>query len=396
MMRPAIRCRLAAKTGLAAATARRLGCEPQWRPQRADRKSSQIPGRCCRARRSGAATCPHGGTRAVRRHRHQRAFVAAGQYLAAAATAFNIVSTDHVWVQASPKETELTYVKPGQKVTVEVDTYPDQRWTGTVDRHQPASGLELFAAAPKNTSGKLGQGRAADPDARQRPNVPGKPQLRVGNERRVERRLPDMNAAAELPDRLVWIVRSRSCLTEPSSRRRSIAPLSRPASSGRHHAGARYHHRQRGAALHAGQRLRQRRPDHWVLTSYIVAAAIMTPPSGFLANRFGRKRVLMVAIAGSWQRPCFAASRSHCSRSSLSVAAGLFRCGTGSDRAIDSARHLHPRRARSAMALFGVRHGGTGAGTVIGGYLTDQFSWRWFSTINVPIGALAFAGIRSS
>src|SRR5258705_12024883 len=37
---------------------------------------------------------------------------------------------------------------------------------------------------------------------------------------------------------------------------------------------------------------------NWVLTSYIVAAAIMTPPSGFLANRFGRKRVLMVAGAG--------------------------------------------------------------------------------------------------
>jgi DHA2 family multidrug resistance protein len=37
---------------------------------------------------------------------------------------------------------------------------------------------------------------------------------------------------------------------------------------------------------------------NWVLTSYIVAAAIMTPPSGFLANRFGRKRVLLVAVAG--------------------------------------------------------------------------------------------------
>src|SRR5882762_2122638 len=37
---------------------------------------------------------------------------------------------------------------------------------------------------------------------------------------------------------------------------------------------------------------------NWVLTSYIVAAAIMTPPSGFLANRFGRKRVLLVAVIG--------------------------------------------------------------------------------------------------
>ena len=45
---------------------------------------------------------------------------------------------------------------------------------------------------------------------------------------------------------------------------------------------------------------------NWVLTSYIVAAAIMTPPSGFLANRFGRKRVLMVAVAG--ERPNKAAS----------------------------------------------------------------------------------------
>ncbi len=62
-----------------------------------------------------------------------------GQYLAAAATAFNIVSTDHVWVQASPKETELTYVRPGQKVTVEVDTFPGQRWAGTVESISPAS-----------------------------------------------------------------------------------------------------------------------------------------------------------------------------------------------------------------------------------------------------------------
>src|ERR1700704_669983 len=55
-----------------------------------------------------------------------------GQYLAAAATAFNIVSTDRVWVQASPKETELTYVKPGQTALVAVDSYPGQQWTGTV------------------------------------------------------------------------------------------------------------------------------------------------------------------------------------------------------------------------------------------------------------------------
>ena len=70
-----------------------------------------------------------------------------GQYLASAATAFNIVSTDHVWVQASPKETELTSVEPGQKVTVTVDTYPGQKWTGTVESISPASASEFLAAA---------------------------------------------------------------------------------------------------------------------------------------------------------------------------------------------------------------------------------------------------------
>ena len=76
-----------------------------------------------------------------------------GQYLAAAAVAFNIVSTDHVWVQASPKETELTYVKPGQKVTVDVDTYPGERWAGTVDSISPASASSFSLLPAENTSG---------------------------------------------------------------------------------------------------------------------------------------------------------------------------------------------------------------------------------------------------
>ena len=56
--------------------------------------------------------------------------LAPGKYLAASTTAFYLVATDHVWVDANPKETELTYVRPGQPVTVTVDTYPG-RWNGT-------------------------------------------------------------------------------------------------------------------------------------------------------------------------------------------------------------------------------------------------------------------------
>ena len=51
--------------------------------------------------------------------------IAPGKYLAASTTAFYLVDTDHVWVDANPKETELTYVRPGQPVTVTVDSYPD-------------------------------------------------------------------------------------------------------------------------------------------------------------------------------------------------------------------------------------------------------------------------------
>jgi membrane fusion protein, multidrug efflux system len=103
-----------------------------------------------------------------------------GQYLAAAATAFNIVSTDHVWVQASPKETELTYVKPGQEAVVEVDTYPGQRWTGTVDSISPASASSFSLLPAENTSGNWVKVVQRIPMRVSVTNVPGKPQLRVG------------------------------------------------------------------------------------------------------------------------------------------------------------------------------------------------------------------------
>jgi membrane fusion protein (multidrug efflux system) len=103
-----------------------------------------------------------------------------GQYLAASATAFNIVSSDHVWIQASPKETELTYVRPGQKATVEVDTYPGQEWTGTVDSISPASASSFSLLPAENTSGNWVKVVQRIPMRVSVANSPGKPQLRVG------------------------------------------------------------------------------------------------------------------------------------------------------------------------------------------------------------------------
>ena len=79
--------------------------------------------------------------------------IAPGKYLAASATAFYLVDIDHVWVDATPKETELTYVRPGQPATVTVDTYPDLQWHGTVESVSPAGAQEFSLLPAQNTSG---------------------------------------------------------------------------------------------------------------------------------------------------------------------------------------------------------------------------------------------------
>jgi membrane fusion protein (multidrug efflux system) len=79
--------------------------------------------------------------------------IAPGKYLAASMTAFYLVDRDHVWVDATPKETELTYVQPGQPVTVKVDTYPDAQWHGTVESISPAAAQQFSLLPAQNTSG---------------------------------------------------------------------------------------------------------------------------------------------------------------------------------------------------------------------------------------------------
>src|SRR6476620_7524212 len=134
---------------------------------------------------------------------------------------------------------------------------------------------------------------------------------------------------------------------------------------------------------------------NWVLTSYIVAAAIMTPLSGFRANRVGRKRVLMVAVAG------FVIASVLCgiAQSLLQIVAfrllqGFFGAALvplGQSVLLD----IYTVEERgSAMGVFGVPvMVGAVLGPVIGGWLTDHYSWRWVFYINVPLGVLAFAGI---
>jgi membrane fusion protein, multidrug efflux system len=79
--------------------------------------------------------------------------IAPGKYLPASTIAFYLVDTDHIWLAANPKETELTYVRPGQRVTVRVDTYPNVEWHGTVESISPAAAQEFSLLPAQNTSG---------------------------------------------------------------------------------------------------------------------------------------------------------------------------------------------------------------------------------------------------
>jgi len=79
--------------------------------------------------------------------------IAPGKQLQASTTAFFLVATDHVWVDSQPKETQLTYVQPGQPVRVTVDTYPDVVWQGTVESISPAASAEFSLLPAQNTSG---------------------------------------------------------------------------------------------------------------------------------------------------------------------------------------------------------------------------------------------------
>ena len=64
-----------------------------------------------------------------------------------------LVSTEQMWVEAQMKETDLTYVKPGDHVDISVDTYPGRVWAGTVESISPASGSEFSILPAQNSSG---------------------------------------------------------------------------------------------------------------------------------------------------------------------------------------------------------------------------------------------------
>lgn len=109
-----------------------------------------------------------------------------GQYITAGDTAMALVVSGNVWIEANYTETDLTYVHPGQPVTISIDTYPDTAWKGVVDSLSPATGAEFSVIPAQNATGnwvKIAQRVAVRIKLDAAPNVP---QLRAGLSANVE------------------------------------------------------------------------------------------------------------------------------------------------------------------------------------------------------------------
>jgi DHA2 family multidrug resistance protein len=131
------------------------------------------------------------------------------------------------------------------------------------------------------------------------------------------------------------------------------------------------------------------------LTSYIVAAAIMTPLTGWLAGRFGIKYVFLISVAG------FTLASALCGAATSLAQLVLYRvlqgiCGAALVPLSQSVllQNNPPHRHAHAMAIWGTGTMlGPIAGPGLGGWLTDDYNWRWVFYINLPIGIVAALGI---
>ncbi|MGE0417626.1 MAG: DHA2 family efflux MFS transporter permease subunit [Acetobacteraceae bacterium] len=133
----------------------------------------------------------------------------------------------------------------------------------------------------------------------------------------------------------------------------------------------------------------------WVLTSYVIAAAIFTAPVGWMAQRFGRKRLFLICLGGFLCMSMLSgASQSLEQLITFRIIQGMFGAALA-PMCQATMLDIYPFSQRAqAMAVFAMEITlGPTMGPTLGGWLTETYNWRWVFYVNIAPGLLAFAGV---
>ena len=336
-----------------------------------------------------------------------------GRVAAAGQPVFAVVANTGLWVDANPKESDLTYVNVGLPATVSVDTFPDREWKGTVCSIAPGTGAQFAILPPQNASGNwvkvvqrvplrfcfgpkedttglragmsayvtVDTGRVRTLAARSKGSSVG---WSATSTRSWERGPPSSDERAD----------ARSAALRDDLADAQVAP-DRLHHDGDHHAGARHDDRQRRPALYAGVARHDAGPDQLGVD---------------LLYRRRRDHDLAARLDGDALRPQEALHRLHgrvhgrfdalwrCALDRadgrLPAVAGRVRRGARALEPGGDARHLPARQTRLGNGDLGHgRHARPDHGPDARRLATDSYSWRWVFFVNLPFGILTTAGL---
>ena len=292
-----------------------------------------------------------------------------------------VTETDEIWVTADFKETQLARMHRGEKVTIHVDTF-GRNYHGLRRESAGRERRPLQPAAGRKRDRQLREGRAA-PAGAESYSTPARipiicciPACRSSPRYGCATSHPRSSPAAERPPQRLahnpWaIALTVTMATFMELLDTSIANVSLPHIAG-------------GLGTSYDE-------STWVLTSYLVANAIILPMSAWLSRVFGRKRYYMICVA------LFTATSFLCGIAPSLAMLIFFRVHArnrrrrfGAGRAGNPGRHFPHGKRGGAFALYSMAIVTAPAiGPPLGGWITDNFSWRWVFFINVPIGILS-------